>query len=113
MDRAVAARRLEGFERGLGLKTVSKKLGEEDFQRISKTIADPRRFEILQRVAGTKELACTALRENIPVTAATLSHHVKELVDAGLIEVRKESKCIYMKLRRDVWRKYLARLKKL
>jgi hypothetical protein len=30
-----------------------------------------------------------------------------------LIEVRKESKCIHMKLRRDVWRKYLARLKKL
>jgi ArsR family transcriptional regulator len=113
MDRAVIARRLESIERRMGLKTDSQQLGEKDFQRIAKTIADPRRFEILQRVAGTKELACTSLRENIPVTAATLSHHVKELVDAGLIEIRRESKCVHMKLRRDVWRKYLARLKKL
>jgi ArsR family transcriptional regulator, arsenate/arsenite/antimonite-responsive transcriptional repressor len=113
MDRKVVARGLESSERGMGLKTDSKQLVEEDFQRIAKTIADPRRFEILQRVADSKELACTELRGNIPVTAATLSHHVKELVDAGLIEVRKESKCIHMKLRRDVWRKYLARLRKL
>lgn len=97
----------------MGLKTDPQELGEKDFQRIAKTIADPRRFEILQRVAGTKELPCTALRGEIPITAATLSHHLKELMDAGLIAVRRENKCIHMKLRRDVWRKYLARLKKL
>ncbi len=91
----------------------SNDFGNKEFQRISKTIADERRYEILQRVAGEKELACTDLRGKIPITAATLSHHIKELHDAGLIEIRKESKCIFMKLRRDVWRKYLAQLKKL
>jgi ArsR family transcriptional regulator len=96
----------------MGVK-ASKEFGNKEFQRIAKTVADPRRFEILQRVAETKELACSELRAEIPVTAATLSHHVKELHDAGLIEIRKESKCIHMKLRRDVWTKYLAQLKKL
>ena len=97
----------------MGLKSDSKTLSEEEFQRISKTVADPRRFEILQRVAATKELACSDLRDEIPVTAATLSHHLKELQDAGLIEARKGGKCMYMKLRRDVWKKYMERLKRL
>jgi len=97
----------------MGLKNESKGIGEKEFQRISKTVADPRRYEILQRIAGTTELACSALREELPITPATLSHHVKELQDAGLIEIRRESKCIHMKLRRDVWKKYLARLRNL
>ena len=88
-------------------------LGEKDFLRIAKAVADPRRFDILQRIASNKELACSALRDELPITPATLSHHLKELHDAGLLEIRKESKCIHMKLRRDVWKKYLAKLKKI
>ena len=104
---------MEAIEREICLKSDTKAFGEKEFHRIAKTVADPRRFEILQRVAGTKELACSVLREEIPVTPATLSHHVKELHDAGLIDIRKGGKCMFMKLRRDTWKKYLAWLKKL
>jgi ArsR family transcriptional regulator len=95
------------------MKVATKKtaqMSEKEFRRIAKTVADPRRFEILKRIADTSELACQELRERLPITAATLSHHVKELHDVGLIEIRKESKCIHMKLRREVWKKYLAHL---
>lgn len=96
------------------MKSDPKELGEKDFLRIAKAMADPRRFDILQRIASAdKELACSVLREELPITPATLSHHLKELNDAGLLEIRKESKCIHMKLRRDVWKKYLAKLKKI
>jgi ArsR family transcriptional regulator, arsenate/arsenite/antimonite-responsive transcriptional repressor len=85
----------------------------QQFHRISKALADPRRYEILARIAGTKELACSDVRGNLPISAPTLSHHVKELLNAGLIESRREGQFLHMKLRRKVWREYLARLKKL
>ncbi|HYX53958.1 MAG TPA: metalloregulator ArsR/SmtB family transcription factor [Candidatus Limnocylindrales bacterium] len=85
----------------------------KQFQKIAKALADPRRFEILSRIAGVKEMACANLRCDLPITAATLSHHIKELENAGLVEVRKDAKYIHIKLRRPVWREYLAELKKI
>jgi ArsR family transcriptional regulator len=85
----------------------------KQFQKIAKALADPRRFEILSRIAGVNEMACANLRCDLPITAATLSHHIKELENAGLVEVRKDAKFIHIKLRRPVWREYLAELKKI
>ena len=78
---------------------------------ISDCIADPRRFEILQHIASEDEVACSALKEGQDVSAATLSHHIKELEAAGLVEIRRESKFLYMQLRRPVWKAYLKELK--
>jgi ArsR family transcriptional regulator len=83
------------------------------FHRICKALADPRRYELLQRIASCKEVACNAIRCEFPISAATLSHHLKELSNAGLIDVRKDAKFIHMKLRRKVWKDYLAQLRSL
>lgn len=88
-------------------------MDSRQFQRISKALADPRRYEILTRIAKQNELACSDVRCDLPITAATLSHHIKELANAGLIEVRREAQFLHMKLRRKVWREYLAQLNKL
>ncbi len=85
----------------------------QQFQRISKALADPRRFEILERIARCEEAACSTMRGALPISAATLSHHLKELANAGLIELRRDRKFVHMKLRRKVWREYLDRLGKL
>jgi len=59
------------------------------FQRIAKALADPRRFEIFEEMAASgDELACGRIVERFPVAQATVSHHLKELTDAGLIEMR-------------------------
>ena len=83
------------------------------FHRISKVLADPTRYQILSRIAGQQELACSDLRCELTVTPATLSHHIKELSSAGLIETRKTSKFIHMKLCKAMWKDYLATLAKL
>ena len=85
----------------------------KQFNRISKALADPRRYEILTRIARRNELACNDLRCDLPISAATLSHHLKELANAGLIDLRREAKFVHMKLRRDVWDQYLAKLSKI
>ena len=88
-------------------------MDSQQFHRISKALAEPRRYELLSQIAKCGELACSHAREQLPITAATLSHHIKELVNAGLIEVRREGQFAHMKLRRKIWRDYLAQLRKL
>jgi ArsR family transcriptional regulator len=71
------------------------------------------RYQILSRIARKNELACVDLRCILPISAATLSHHLKELKTAGLIEMRKSSKFIHLKLRDEVWKDYLSMLSRL
>jgi ArsR family transcriptional regulator len=67
---------------------------------ILKALADPRRFELLQQIAKAGcPLGCAQARAALPISAATLSHHIKELETAGLIDVRREGKFHYLSLR--------------
>ncbi len=50
------------------------------------------------------------LKEKFPITPATLSHHLKELSSAGLIEIRRNSKFMYVQLRKKTWDQYLNEL---
>jgi len=70
---------------------------------ILKALADPRRFELLERIAKAGcPLGCAQARAAIPISAATLSHHIKELESAGLIHVRREGKFHFLTLRPGV-----------
>jgi ArsR family transcriptional regulator, arsenate/arsenite/antimonite-responsive transcriptional repressor len=81
------------------------------FLQITKALGDARRFEIFERIAADKgEISCTDLRAEIPIARATMSHHVKELASAGLIEKRRRSKYMYLRVRRKTWNQYMKRL---
>jgi ArsR family transcriptional regulator, arsenate/arsenite/antimonite-responsive transcriptional repressor len=60
---------------------------------ILKALADPRRFEVLERIASSScAVTCSQTLADLPIAAATLSHHLKELEAAGLIHVQREGK---------------------
>jgi ArsR family transcriptional regulator, arsenate/arsenite/antimonite-responsive transcriptional repressor len=70
---------------------------------ILKALADPRRFELLERIAKANcPLGCSQAQAALKIAPATLSHHVKELENAGLINVTREGKFHYLKLKPGV-----------
>jgi ArsR family transcriptional regulator, arsenate/arsenite/antimonite-responsive transcriptional repressor len=85
---------------------------DRQFQQIAKSIADPSRLAALRMIAAQGEASCPDVRCHLQVTPATVSHHVKELSDAGLVHLRKEAKFLYMSLNRPVWNAYLRELKR-
>lgn len=90
------------------------RLSDERVQQIARALADPRRMELLRRIGKAGEsIACESLRCGCEVTAATLSHHMKELESAGLVKSEREGKFVRYTLRRDVLDAYcevLARI---
>jgi len=82
----------------------------DQFQRIAKALADPRRFEILEHIASRAEVGCQRLCGCFPVRQATISHHLKELASAGLVESRRDGQFVYYRVRRSVLDEYMAEL---
>jgi ArsR family transcriptional regulator len=85
-------------------------LSEKQFELIAKALADPRRMAVLEVIAGERECPCQKLREEFPVSKATISHHIKELVRAGLVEAHRDGQYLNCEVRRDILEAYTAEL---
>lgn len=88
------------------------RLSDRQFHAISRALADPRRLSILQRIASQREMACMCLVAELPITQATLSHHIKELAAAGLVQCRKEGKCGFFTADRKILAAYQRELRR-
>jgi len=87
-------------------------LTEEQVQLIARALADPRRYEILKKLGdGCGATACSAMRDAIDISPATLSHHMRELELAGLIHAEKDGKFVHYTPQPKVLKAFFDRLK--
>ena len=89
------------------------KLPARQIHSIARVLSDPRRYEILKRIAKQPCASCSDLRCTFPISPATLSHHLKELESSGLIEITRRGKFADIVFRRTVWDAYLAELERI
>ncbi len=57
---------------------------------VFKALSDETRIDILRLLLGKKEIACQELLSNFPLSQPTLSHHFNKLIDANILNERKE-----------------------
>jgi ArsR family transcriptional regulator, arsenate/arsenite/antimonite-responsive transcriptional repressor len=66
-----------------------------ELSKISKALADPTRLRIYEKIAAHPDTICGALVEDFGLSPATVSHHLRVLSEAGLIETRREGQFIH------------------
>lgn len=65
--------------------------------KIFKALSDPNRLEIIDILSCGEKCACDIL-ENFQFTQPTLSHHMKVLMECGLVRARKDGLWSYYSL---------------
>ena len=84
----------------------------KQIEKISKALGDLNRLKILYYLSdrgGCGE--CSSLQEIIDLAQPSISHHVKILVEAGLIEGEKEGRNYRYTLNRSVLNDYIDSLR--
>jgi len=74
-----------------------------------KALADPARVRVVNLLATSGEPVCVCnLTEPLGLSQPTVSHHMKKLLDAGLVEREQRGKWAYFSLKRDAVEKLAA-----
>ena len=68
-----------------------------EYALLFKTLSDPNRLMIVDMLSRGELCACVIL-EKFQITQPTLSHHMKNLCESGLVKGRKVGKWMYYSL---------------
>lgn len=77
--------------------------------RIFKAFCDENRLTILQLLADGEMCACK-LQEALSIGQSTLSHHMRILCDAGVVDARRDGKWMHYSINRESSRAAVALL---
>lgn len=70
-----------------------------DITTVLRTLADPTRRAVFERVAGAEEITVVELTRGSGVTQGAISQHLKSLKLAGLVVERPEGRNVYYRAR--------------
>jgi ArsR family transcriptional regulator len=96
----------------MGQAKLERDLSDRDLIRALKALADPTRFRMVQEIAVAGELSCGEVAERFDVSQPTISHHLKILLQAGLLVQRTEGKHHYTSVDRPLLASLVAVLPK-
>jgi ArsR family transcriptional regulator, arsenate/arsenite/antimonite-responsive transcriptional repressor len=77
---------------------------------IFKAIGDPVRLRLLSMIASTTEACVCDLTDPFAVSGPTISHHLRVLREAGLVDCERRGTWVYYWVRPEVLRKLSALL---
>jgi ArsR family transcriptional regulator len=65
-------------------------MNDEPLVKIAKALADPTRLRMLRDLREAGELTCSCVCDRFALSQPTISHHVRILIEAGLIRSRRD-----------------------
>ena len=77
---------------------------QEQIARFAKAMGHPARIAILQFLAKQTTCYFGDIHEELPIAKATVSQHLKELKDAGLIQGEVEAPKVKYCINRENWK---------
>jgi len=78
---------------------------EVEIARIAKALGHPARIAIIKILAARTTCICNDMVKELPLAQATVSQHLKELKDAGLIQGNITPPSIKYCINRENWEK--------
>ncbi|WP_242696338.1 ArsR/SmtB family transcription factor [Longitalea luteola] len=89
-------------------------MDSKKIEKISRAISDPSRIQILQQFRKRREcLYCAEIHDMLDLAQPSISHHLKQLVDADLLLPEKEGRNLKYVLNKPVLNEYIAFLSSL
>ena len=85
------------------------------FAKIQRAAAEPNRLEILEiirQLSGEEGISCTNVLSQIDVSQSTFSHHISELIEAGLVSGVKQGRSMLLSVNQPLVEEYLDELKR-
>ncbi len=83
----------------------------KQLEKIAKALGDVNRLRILQLVAKQGgNGACSAIQDCVKLAQPSVSHHIKILIEAGLLEAEKQGRHYSYRLQQHTLKAYLEEL---
>lgn len=91
---------LKSLCNGISFHKGMKIVDHKNAAKLFKALSDENRLQILSQLNAEEKCACVLLA-NMNISQPTLSHHMRILLDARLVDCRKEGKWMYYSLQHD------------
>ena len=88
-------------------------MDRSQIEKISKALADETRLMIFAAISAKVRMNCGEIVSMRGVTPATVSHHLKILSEAGLIECRRKGQFVYSRALPEAIEEYTRALVKM
>ena len=87
---------------------MNKKLDAKAVEKISKALGDPYRLKIIEAINKQKDwMQCVAINDMLNLAQSTVSHHIKQLTDADLLNSDKDGRCTKYQVNKEVFADYI------
>lgn len=84
----------------------------EKSAKVFKAFCDENRLRIIEMLQTGEKCACM-LEQSLPICQSTISHHMKILIESGVVTMRKDKKWSYYSLSEEGTRISFALLEKI
>ncbi|MGA2430541.1 MAG: metalloregulator ArsR/SmtB family transcription factor [Candidatus Acidiferrum sp.] len=82
-------------------------------EKVSKALADETRLMIFEAISAQEQMNCSEIVALRGVTPATVSHHLKVLVEADLIECHREGQFVRSRVVPETIKEYTQTLSRI